>query len=158
MSEEEKVIYEDYFQSNSDYYIKQLNSFNEKGRCFFNVPAFFVGMFWMAYRKMYLHILIIFGLVYLEITIEDTLFNHSIISASAYEIVNYISMIVWPSLFGFFSNKLYILKAKKDVSMILREESNIDNVKKIVTKIGGTNQFAPLILVLFLILLLYLGF
>lgn len=158
MSEEEKVIYEDYFQSNSDYYIKQLNFFNEKGRCFFNVPAFFVGMFWMAYRKMYLHILIFFVLIYLQITIEEALFNYSVISASVYEIVNYISMIVWPSLFGFFSNKLYVLKAKKDVSVILSEELNIDNVKKIVTKKGGTNQFAPLILLLFLILLLYLGF
>ena len=41
LEEDDKTLYVAYFQRNADYYIKQLDHFNEKGRCTFNVPAFF---------------------------------------------------------------------------------------------------------------------
>ena len=84
----------------------------------------------------------IFGIVYAEIAIEDALLNYNIISLSTYEIINYISMFFWPSILGFFSNKLYILKSKKDVSKILIEKSNSDQVMELVSKKGGTNHLS----------------
>lgn len=151
------ALYEAYFQSNSEYYIEQLELFNKNGKCGFNIHAFFIGVFWMAYRKMYIEILVIIAIIYLEMSLEELFYDIGFISLNTYEIINIISMIVWSSLFGFFSNRLYILKAKNAISKAVLVEQRFEEVKALLKTKGGTNPFGPILILLVFILMAILG-
>lgn len=87
-----------------------------------NWGAFFLGAFWLAYRKMYL-----FTLLYI------------VIIAAIYSIVpsGYVTgiavTIITAIILGAFGNKLYLTHAENKIKR---------------GKLGGTNVFAPIILML----------
>jgi len=147
LTEDNRELYKNYFQENSDYFIEQMERFNERGKYSFSVAAFFLGVFWMAYRKMYLHILIILGIIYAETFIEELLLNLNIISNGTYELIDKLSMLVWGIIIGSLSNRLYISKSQKIVSKILKENSNDEQINELIIQKGGTSWIAPLILI-----------
>ena len=151
LTEDNKELYEQYFQKNSDYYIDQMESYKERGRYSFSVAAFFLGIFWMAYRKMYLYILIIIGIIYAETFIEELLFNLNIISGNTYEIIDKLSMLVWGFVIGAISNRLYISKSQKTIQKILEENSKEDQVNDLISRKGGTSWIAPILLLIVLV-------
>lgn len=157
LTEDNKEHYENYFQKNSDYYIDQMESFNERGKYSFSVAAFFLGIFWMAYRKMYIHLLIIIGITYAETFIEEMLLNLNVISNSTYEIIDKLSMLVWGIVIGSISNRLYISKSQKDIKKILEENSNEEQIKDLLSRKGGTSWFAPIILLIGLGFIIFLS-
>ena len=157
LTEDNKEFYENYFQKNSDYYINQIESFNERGKYSFSVAAFFLGVFWMAYRKMYIHLLIIIGIIYAETFIEEMLLNLNVISSSTYEIIDKLSMLVWGIVIGSISNRLYISKSQKDIKKILEENSNEEQIKDLLSRKGGTSWIAPIILLIGLGFIVFLS-
>lgn len=157
LTEDNKEFYENYFQKNSDYYINQIESFNERGKYSFSVAAFFLGIFWMAYRKMYIHLLIIIGIIYAETFIEEMLLNLNVISSSTYEIIDKLSMLVWGIVIGSISNRLYISKSQKDIKKILEENSNEEQIKDLLSRKGGTSWIAPIILLIGLGFIVFLS-
>ena len=84
ITEDNKEFYESYFQENADYYVNQTKKIDKSGKCSFSVPAFFLGFFWMAYRKMYTHILILIGMIFAESFIEEALYEYGVISINTY--------------------------------------------------------------------------
>ena len=156
-TEDNKEFYENYFQKNSDYYINQMESFNERGKYSFSVAAFFLGLFWMAYRKMYIHLLIIIGIIYSEAFIEEMLLNLNVISSSTYVIIDKLSMLIWGIIIGSISNRLYISKSQKDIKEILAENSNEEQIKDLLLRKGGTSWIAPIILLIGLGFIIFLS-
>ncbi|NRD23910.1 DUF2628 domain-containing protein [Winogradskyella litoriviva] len=156
LTEENKIYYENYFQSNADYYIEQTEKINNGKKFTFNIAAFFLGIFWMAYRKMYIHITIVFGIIYAEMLIEEMLLDFGVISYAAYEVIDFISMFIWSFLFATLSNGLYISKTKKDIKKILIENKDTKTQNELISKKGGVNSIAPVILLLILIALIFI--
>ena len=146
LTEDNKDIFANYFQENADYYLEQMEGFKERGRYSFSGSAFFLGIFWMAYRKMYLQIAIIFGLIYAETFIGEMLRNLNVISFDAYEIIDKLSMLIWGIVIGSISNRLYISKSQKTVKKILDENTNQEQIIELLSKKGGINWIAPFIL------------
>jgi hypothetical protein len=147
-----------YFRRNSDYYIGQMNKYEERGKCSFSVAAFFLGIFWMAYRKMYVHILIVFGIISVETLIRETLYYINVISTSIYEIIDNLFPLILALVIGFLSNRFYIIKTKRAIQKILTENNNEEVIKGLVSKKGGTNLAAPFLLLLIFVLLFCFSF
>ena len=151
LTEEHKIEYENYFQSNSDYYLEQMAKIDSGKKFTFNIAAFFLGIFWMAYRKMYIHIVIVFGIIFAEMLIEEMLLDFGVISYAVYETIDSLSMFIWSFLFATLSNGLYISKTKKEIRKILNENENTKIQNELISKKGGVNSFAPFILLLIII-------
>ncbi|RED42769.1 uncharacterized protein DUF2628 [Winogradskyella eximia] len=151
LTEENRIQYENYFQSNSDYYLEQMAKIDSRKKFTFNIAAFFLGIFWMAYRKMYIHIVIVFGIIFAEMLIEEMLLDLGVISYAVYETIDFLSMFIWSFLFATLSNGLYISKTKKEIRKILNENENTKIQNELISKKGGVNSFAPFILLLIII-------
>ena len=152
LTEEDKRIYELYFQKNSEYYIEELERFRESGRCSFSLKALLLGVFWMGYRKMYLHILIFLGIVVAEYLIEELLLNLNVISVTTYDLLDSLSIIVYAILIGLFANRLYIKKSIRDVDTILRRDISTDSSENLIHKKGGTSWLFPVVFSALLVL------
>lgn len=157
LTEDNKELYENYFQENADYYINQMKKFNQRGRCSFSIPAFFLGFFWMAYRKMYIHVLIITGIIIAETYIEEALYEYGFISFETYEAIDAISRIAWAIAIGFLANRLYITKSQKVINRIMEEHSDKEHRIQALTKKGGTSLLGPILLLVGIVLIVMLS-
>ena len=157
LTENNREIFEKYYQNSPSYYIKQLESYQESGKCSFSVAAFFLGLFWMAYRKMYRVVLIIIGIILAETIIEEMLLNFNVISPDAYEVIDRLSMLVWGGVIGIISNKLYIKRSIKDVEEVLSNNYNDNDINDSITRKGGVNWIAPFILLFGLVSIVILA-
>lgn len=157
LTEHDRALYKNYFQHNSDYYLEQIEGSNGRGKYTFNAAAFFFGVFWMAYRKMYLHVLIILGISYAIGVILEMLLNFSVISNELYELIDGLSVPVWGIVIGLIANRLYILKSQKTVNKILAENSNEEQVNELINKEGGTSWIGPIILSIVFGLIIFLS-
>lgn len=96
---------------NKGYYQRKWAGVNDPSSSVsWNWAAFFLGPFWLGYRKMYRHIFIWFGL-FLLLDLFDVLIGNT------YEVssINYIVSFVLYLLVGMFGNALYYRHAKKQV-------------------------------------------
>ncbi len=153
ISENNKDLFKLYFQRNSDYYVEQMEGFEQKGKYTFSVKAFFLGIFWMSYRKMYKTILIIIAIILAESFLEEVFLIYGVISESAYLIIDKISMLIWGFAIGSLSNKLYISKCTKDINKILSHHSNEEGINEEIKRKGGVNWAAPFVLLTLLMLI-----
>ncbi|MBO0952407.1 DUF2628 domain-containing protein [Fibrella forsythiae] len=139
-----------FFGPQADYYTGVAEDLDE-GKTRFNEGAFFFGMFWMAYRKMYANAAITFTFIMTESVLEDWL----IPEVSKTFVYSLVSNILIASVIGFAGNRLYINFARKRVAAIA---PNVDvptdsEVIARLRKQGGVSWRGPLVvLVAFLVL------
>lgn len=121
-----------YFGKSADYYIIKYNQYHERNSLFpFSVPAFFLGVIWLLYRKLYLESFFIIILL--------SLFP------SFGQFQNLINVSILLCL-GFWGNNLYIRKADRDISKIIASTDNEDERIEQLQAKGGTS-WAPLFIV-----------
>jgi hypothetical protein len=156
LTEHNREHYESYFQNNADYYIGQIERHNKRGTYSFNAAAFFLGLFWMMYRKMYTHVILVIGIIYVEMRTEEMLLNANLISYETYELVDKFSMLAWAILWGFLSNRLYISKSHKVIERVLAENQNEEEINASLTRKGGTSWVATIALLLIFGFALYI--
>ena len=154
LTDERKELFHHYFQKNSDYYTRQIELYEENGKCSFSVAAFFLGVIWMAYRKMYVTVLIIIGILIAEGIIEEALLDFGIISYKTYEIIDKLFLLIWSFVIGAISNRLYIKQSIRKVNKILETNDDAEIINNEISRKGGINWLAPLGLSLLIILLL----
>jgi len=145
LTESNKEIFEKYYKKSTDYYIGQLESYSQRGRCSFSVSAFFLGLFWMSYRKMYKTVIIISVLIFLESILEGVLLSYNIITADAYELISKLSMIAWGAILSILANRLYIKQSIKEVDEILNKNLEEQELELEISKKGGVNWLAPFV-------------
>ncbi len=94
-----------------------------------NWAAFFLGIFWIAYRKMYLYALILASInLTLVIIIPDRLKS----------VFNWIMII----FIGMYGNKFYYSHAKKKITKIKEIQGDGSNINQRISESGGTNILA----------------
>ncbi len=135
-----------FFGPQAGYYTGVANDLDE-GEIRFNEGAFFFGMFWMAYRKMYVNAAITFALIMTESALEDWLIP--VLSETfAYSLS---SNLVIASVLGFMGNRLYINFARRRVAELLALNAGHmpdTGLANQLRKQGGVSWIGPLVLLL----------
>ncbi|MEZ0539182.1 DUF2628 domain-containing protein [Fibrella arboris] len=137
-----------FFGPRADYYCQVVDDL-EQGKVRFNEGAFFFGMFWMAYRKMYANAAITFALIMAESALEDWLIP--VLSETyAYMLV---SNLLIASLIGFSGNRLYSTFSRRQVARltqrpILQDAASERDVLAVLRRQGGVSWVGPLVLLL----------
>ena len=138
-----------------------LRSFETGRRFRFNPYAFFLGLFWLLYRKMYLTTFTVLLLTILSTFVEDLLYENYIISTNTYNSLDTISRVLWASILGFLANKFYEMEANWKISKVLSKNLSDQETTKKIAKVGGTTLIPHLIIVVIIgvaMLLFHMGY
>ncbi len=137
-------MYKTFIGKNADYYIEKFKKFEESGGALsWNWAAFFLGLLWVFYRKMYLYGAVIFlGIILIGVFVAAG--SNQILSIG-------IQLWLWIG-FGAFGNYLYYIFVKKTVSDIQSQAKNEKELIANLTKKGGTNLLAPILFVVLTII------
>lgn len=141
-----------FFGPRADYYIGVTEDLDE-GKIRFNEGAFFFGMFWMAYRKMYVQAAITFAIIMAESALEDWLIP-GLSKTFAYSLI---SNLLIASVIGFIGNRLYVRFARRRVAELTQNVLTYSTPDaSIVAQLreqGGVSWLGPVVLLLAFILL-----
>lgn len=142
-----------YFGKQAPYYLHQLHRLQEGGWPLFHVPAFFLGFFWMAYRRMYLVALSFILLVMLEGTVEEGIFYLIGIGDQAAQWSGRLLSLLISLLVGSFANRVYLWDARRQIRAAMRtgplhvEELRLAHI----AERGGTSWKAVLVCIVLII-------
>ncbi len=156
-TDHQEAYYRAYFGVDADYYLRKLAQYRAGTKITFNIGAFFFGIFWMLYRKLYVAGI----MVIIALTLESYLLGMAIeyykISDGNAKLLNNLSTLFWSLLVGFLGNWLYLRQAEAKVNHALEEE---DNERDTVARLAyeGNITYIPHIIIAALILLLLLIF
>ncbi|MEQ8471779.1 MAG: DUF2628 domain-containing protein [Marinoscillum sp.] len=146
-----------YFGKKATYYLGVVKDYDTGKSLVFNLFAFLFGLFWMLYRKMYSSIFVVVVLLFLEVIVEQIIFNLINASLSTETVINRISLFIWAFIIGSFSNRLYVRQADKKINKILDQNLSEEETNRKIKKAGGVTFIPHLFLVLVLITLIFLG-
>lgn len=128
-------LIEKYVAVNYEYYERKWNSMDERNSKFsLNLPALLFLPFWLAFRKMYLNLIIytalLFGLGLIEWLAEFKIPNSTYMGFSV--------------VIGLMANGIYRDFVKKKIRRIMESDSAND-VEQVIKKKGGTSIAAVLL-------------
>ncbi len=112
----------------------------------FNIGAFFFGVMWLFYRKMYLYGFAMLGIILVEGLIETAL-----------GIESHAASIGFAVFFGFCGNGIYKHFAERQIKHIQRSQTSPEQLEQSLSLAGGTNIVAPLILLVIVVSLIALS-
>lgn len=137
-----------FFGKNADYYINKDIELKKKKEPF-HLAAFFLGMFWFGYRKMYrevvllLVIYLVFDAVIAALNVKDVSFG-----------------LLFSIIYGLFANYIYIKKAKKTIAKINETISDENARNEAIIKAGGTSIagvfFSILVFLIYVAILIFI--
>ncbi|WP_457640580.1 DUF2628 domain-containing protein [Persephonella sp.] len=117
----------------AEYYLNKFEKFEKGNAVSWNWAAFFFGVLWMFYRKMYLYGLIAFFLIMIiNIFLEVAKIN-PVISIG-------ISLWLWIG-FGMFGNYIYYIFVKNNISKLKAQYPDKEKLIEVLKKKGGVNKF-----------------
>ena len=132
----------------SDYYINKWNK-TKNGRSW-NWAAFFAGLFWVGYRKMYKVILIAFG-IFILFDIIALFMDNELVDALNYGISMGLAI-----TFGSFGNYFYFTSAKRKIQKVKDTKSNNPELQsQEIQKSGGGSWKG--VFITFAMFVLYIG-
>lgn len=141
-----------YFGRQPDYYL-EMNQARLRGKKYqFNIGAFFCGVFWFLYRKLFKEALIIVLLLFVLGIVEETIYSSLSTSHEIQTAVFFLSTLVFGLIYGFVGNSIYLAKAEKVIAKVLSETKEEDLRINILSKKGGTS-WSPFIIILLLVIL-----
>jgi hypothetical protein len=135
-----------YVGSNADYYLKawQPGLTGDGGASGFNIAAFFLSSLWLGYRKMYMAVLILFGIILAEIVLEELLFVGILKMREAPPGVSLLVGLIVAIVVGIGANRWYLAQARRVIGEVrsqgLQEEAHL----KTLSSRGGTSLGASL--------------
>jgi hypothetical protein len=137
----EEHEWELFIGNNASYYIPIWQKFRTQDtKVHIHLPAFFLNIHWLGYRKMYK-----FAITYVLLFNILPSFLFSLIGIGSYLEVQFMLLFAYP-FFGLFGNWLYYNHAQKIISDIKRTHSNEASRKKAIQEAGQTNPTFPFIL------------
>lgn len=135
---------------NTDYYMDKWNKYKENTKFIsWNWPAFFFGLIWFAYRKMYGFAGILFG-----IGVLSNIIFEGLIDSSGLSLLCSLIIMVCSALFG---NQLYIKFCVKKISRIKSALPNITSEDLSARlKANGGITWVPVIIFVAIYVLIFL--
>jgi len=142
------LIYTLYFGDQSEFYHSKLSSHEAGEYCGFSVSGFFLGFVWMLYRKMYREFAIVLGLVILYYISIEFLYELNVLPRNIFHLLDGLSMFVIPLFFGFFGNKLYVMKAVRAVGKLETSSLSEEEKHAKAKKTGGVSWLSSVVFIL----------
>ncbi len=116
----------------ADYYMEKFEKFEKGNSVSWNWAAFFFGVLWMFYRKMYLYGLGALGFI--------TIVNVALEIMKTSPVINLgVSLWLWVG-FGVFGNYIYYLFVKNKIKEIKEKNQNSQEIIQILERFGGVNK------------------
>ncbi|WP_456402382.1 DUF2628 domain-containing protein [Persephonella sp.] len=116
----------------ADYYMEKFEKFEKGNSVSWNWAAFFFGVLWMFYRKMYLYGLGALGFI--------TIVNVALEIMKTSPVINLgVSLWLWVG-FGVFGNYIYYLFVKNKIKEIKEKNQNSQEIIQILERSGGVNK------------------
>lgn len=129
-----------FFGKSADYYRHKWHEWQQGRRISFSVAAFFAGLFWFIYRRMYGLAALIFGLLVVEAELEQWLLP--LLSPAYAQESQGRAVVVGLTLGTVLSatgNWLYLRHARRKITRILRTETSEEAVLRQLRRQGGTS-------------------
>ncbi len=144
---EDTMYYRTFFGREADYYGERRLRMQAGATTVFNPFAFFLGFFWMAYRKMYVELLV---LAAITIAIESLLsFALEIDNSGQERALN----MLWAIAIGFCANIFYFKKATRTINQAKGMYVNTGDQLDYVEKQGGTSVISVVIVGIVLLII-----
>ena len=135
------------------YYLDVAQDFRDGVRYRYHIPAFFLGVLWMLYRKMYA----VFVITALVLTLEqqlETWFFPQLEKVPAWSVL---LNLLTASVIGFLANRWYLNHALDKIAEVqalgLPDEQTLAELRRR----GGTSWLGPVVLLGFIVLGLLAG-
>lgn len=130
-----------FVDKNQDYYYRKWDLRNGKKKGItFNIAAFFLTIFWLGFRRMYLYVFI-YSLFFLAIEYLSYLFTG--IAGIGLVINSYLGTAIGIA-FGFYGNKLYRRHADKKIKKIKETHGDLPRKENILKEKGGRRWYGPI--------------
>ncbi len=146
--------------NNANYYLRKWSSVlkSQGGTCGFNWAGFFLTVFWLAYRKMYLPAFLLFAIMTVESIGEELLF----IWYLGYEetpnaVVLGVGLLIGTTV-GFFGNAWYLAHARKAILEVRSRGLDEAMTRQTLSNRGGTHLLNALGLFLLYFIILFVVF
>lgn len=136
---EDLTLYTAYFCNGSSYYLNKLERYKNGSPYLFNVYAFFFGIFWFMYRKLYVEGLIILIVIVVESLLES--FITTGFSETTGKTIGYAINIVMAIMVSMLANVLYLRKAQREVEKAKLLNLDEDNLLKYLQQKGGVSYW-----------------
>jgi len=131
---------------NDKYYIQKWLELEESNKYSFNIGAFFFGLLWLVYRKMYVESIILLGFILLEGMIEEFLLaQFDYFDATTTNLISIVVSIAISTIVGFLGNKLYLNHTNRKIEAIKKEKHSAEAYQQILKERGGTSMTAAII-------------
>jgi hypothetical protein len=157
INKENYEIYHDQFKTfygrTPEYYLDRLGRYLSGNKISFNVYAFFFGVAWLVYRKMYKQILYVFLLMFLFALIISILNISGIISDSTLSDFEYLILFIVSTILGFSANYWYIKKSISIIEKNISQGNDSSSTDQILKKKGGTSIVALIIFIILSIII-----
>ncbi|WP_066836612.1 DUF2628 domain-containing protein [Rufibacter ruber] len=148
-------FYRAYFGVDADYYLYKLAQQQAGTRFTFNLGAFFFGLFWMLYRKLYVQALAVVAVVAGVSFLLNYLALTQQIAAQTLQLINNFIALFWSLAIGFLGNWLYLRQAKARVTKMLQKEKDEEQAALRLQRQGSITYLPHILLAaLFLVYLL----
>ncbi len=137
------------------YYIRKWLELEETGKYSFNIGAFFFGVSWMIYRKMYVESAFLLIFLFTEGIFEELLLEQ--LGFTNTTIFGYLSSIGIATIVGFVGNKIYLNHTNRKISAIKNENYTETTYQQVLKERGGTSILA-VVIALSIFILFFVGF
>lgn len=154
MEEQVREYYRIYFGKSANYYLELLENYFEGRKFSFNAAAFFIGLFWMLYRKMYRVFFIFLGGIIAEGFILEYIIFEEILQFSKGQLdaVSRIATIAFSAICSTTGNYFYLKQSIENVNRIVKNnEGNSDVIKEELARVGGVSWMGVLVFLLVVI-------
>ncbi len=137
-----------YFGEKAPYYMGELDKLRNGHPLEFRWAVFFLGLFWSAYRKMYVITFCVLMIILLENTLEEGLFALLGIGEQLSTLLGYGISIAINIVSGLYANRVYLWDARRNIRQVFTEAPHLHEMDLIarITKRGGTSIGAAVLL------------
>ena len=131
---------------NAGYYLQHWAALvrNRTGRAGFNWAAFFLSGLWVAYRKMYRVVVILFAVILAEAVVEEVIFVHVMGKPEPPSFLSTVVALVVAIICGAYGNRWYFSHARAAVAELGRETLAEEPLLEALSKRGGTSVAASI--------------
>lgn len=139
-----KEYFEIFVDTGKDYYLEILNDHEQGKKIQFNSMAFFYGLGWFLFRKMYIETFILLIPLVLVGAMEQFILNQlGLTNAPLISFLHLIIILLIAGMLGYFGNWIYIAHVNRKLNS-LTEKYNFDEIllKSKIQKQGGTSFIA----------------
>lgn len=142
-----------FFGDENSYYMAELQRLRAGQSLDFRWAAFFLGMLWMVYRKMYIIAVCTLMLVLLESTVEQAVFVALGVSELGQSLIGLLINLGINIAIAFFANRVYLWDARRQIRQVPQElpHAHDQEIVAAIARKGGSSLGAVFVFIALLV-------